>query len=138
MPAIDLSKPSDKQTLLSIFLGITIWFLHMNIVNALISIECKWGGLTAPFGALTRLQILSAVITLIALLAMLFLIFLGWRNWRNFQTEKPSTNPDMLRDTEEYRRPLMAFIAMTLNGFLALYIIAVFVPVFSLKACGQA
>ena len=138
MPALDLSKPSDKQSQLSIFLGITVWFLHLNIVNALISIACKWGGLTAPVGALTWLQILSAIITLVAVLVMLFLIFLGWRNWQNFQTASPSRNPDMLHDTEEYRRPLMAFIAMALNGFLILYAIATFVPVFSLKACGQA
>jgi hypothetical protein len=32
----------------------------------------------------------------------------------------------------------MAFIAMGLNGFLALYTIASFVPTFALKACGQA
>ena len=138
MSAIDLSKPSDKQTQWSIFLGITIWFLHLNIVNALISVACKWGGLTAPVGALTWLQILAAIITLIAVLAMLFLIFLGWQNWRSFQTAMPPSNPDMLHDTEEYRRPLMAFIAMALNGFLTLYIIATFVPTFSLKACGQA
>jgi hypothetical protein len=44
----------------------------------------------------------------------------------------------MLRDTELYWRPLMAFIAMMLNGFLLLYSIGVFVPMLSLKACGQA
>ena len=138
MPAIDLSKPSDKQTQWSLFSGIIIWFLHLNIINALVSVSCKWGGLTAPAGALTWLQILSAAITLIAVLAMLFLVFLGWRNWQGFQTSTPPTNPDMLHDTEEYRRPLVAFISMALNSFLALYIITTFVPTFALKACGQA
>jgi threonine/homoserine/homoserine lactone efflux protein len=138
MPAIDLSKPSEKQNQWSLILGIIIWFLHLNMVNALISVACKWGGLTAPVGALSGLQIVSAVITLFFVLAMLFLIFLGWRNWRSFQTEKPAANPDLLHDTEQYRRSLVAFVSMALNGFLTLYMIAVFIPVFSLKACGQA
>jgi hypothetical protein len=63
---------------------------------------------------------------------------LSWRQWRSFQTEKPVQNPDMLRDTELYWRPLMAFIAMMLDSFLLLYSIAVFIPLLSLKACGQA
>lgn len=138
MRTIDLSKPSEKQTRWSLFLGILIWFLHLNIVNALISVSCKWGGLTAPIAGLSGLQFVEGMITLITILVMLFLIYLPWRNWRSFQTEKPMTNPDMLHDTEEYRRSLMAFIAMTLNSFLVLYIIVTFVPTFALKACGQA
>src|SRR5512147_1739487 len=113
MPAIDLSKPSDKQTQFSIFLGITIWFLHLNIVNALISVSCKWGGLTAPVGGLAVLQILSAVISVISLLLLGFFIYLPWRHWRSFQTEQPPSNPEMLQDTEKYRRSLMAFVAMS-------------------------
>ncbi len=138
MPKIDLSQPTERQTQWSLFLGILIWFLHLNISNALISVSCKWGGLTVPVGSLSALQILIAVLTLITVLALLFLIYLPWRNWRSFQTEEPVHNPDMLRDTELYRRPLMAFIAMMLNGFIVLYTIATFVPMFSLKACGQA
>src|SRR5436190_22720545 len=110
MPTIDLSKPSEQQTQWSLILGITIWFLHLNIVNALISVSCKWGGLTAPIGGLSGLQFVEALITLITIVVMLFLIYLPWRNWQSFQTEKSMTNPDMLRDTEEYRRSLMAFI----------------------------
>src|SRR5215213_9840387 len=128
MPAIDLSKPSESQTRWSLFLGITIWFLHLNILNALISVSCKWGGLTHPVGGLSGLQFLEVVITLVTVLLMLFLIYLPWRQWRSFQTDKPVTNPDLLHDTEEYRRSLMAFIAMALNSFLVLYIIATFVP----------
>ena len=138
MPKIDLTQPSEQQIRWSLFLGILIWFLHLNIVNALISVSCKWGGLTVPVGATSGLQILGAIFTLITILALLFLIYLPWRSWRSFQTESPVQNPDLLRDTEAYRRPLMAFIAMMLNGFLILYSIAVFVPMFSLKACGQA
>lgn len=138
MPAIDLSKPSDQQTRWSLFLGITVWFLHLNMVNALISVSCKWGGLTYPVDGLSGLQLVGAIITLITVLSMLFLIYLPWRQWRLFQSKKPSTNPKLLEDTEEDRPPLIAFIAMGLNGFLALYTIATFVPMFALKACGQA
>jgi hypothetical protein len=138
MPKIDLSQPSEQQVRWSLFLGILIWFLHLNTTNALISVSCKWGGLTIPVGSLSGLQILAAILTLITVLALLFLVFLPWRQWRSFQTEKPVQNPDMLRDTEVFWRPLMAFIAMMLNGFLLLYSIAVFVPMLSLKACGQA
>jgi hypothetical protein len=138
MPKLDLSQPSEQQTQWSLFLGILIWFLHLNIVNALISVSCKWGGLTVPVGGLSAVQIVAAVLTLITLLILLFLILLAWSNWRSFQTERPIENPDMLRDTEAYRRSLMAFIAMMLNSFLFLYTIATFVPMVSLKACGQA
>jgi len=138
MAAMDLSRPSEKQTQWSLFLGILIWFLHLNIINALISVSCKWGGLTVPIGRWSGLQLVAVIITVILLAAMVFLIFLPWRNWRSFQTEPPPRNPDMLRDTEVYRRSMMAFITMGLNGFLALYILAALVPMFSLKACGQA
>ena len=138
MPAIDLSKPSEQQTRWSLFLGITIWFLHLNIVNALISVSCKWGGLTAPLGGWSRLQLAAVLVSVLTLLLLLFLIYLPWRNWRSFQTENPTQNPDLMRDTEVYTRPLMSFIAMGLNGFLFLYILATFVPLISLNACGQA
>jgi hypothetical protein len=138
MTAIDLSKPSEKQAQWSLFLGIATWFLHLNIVNALISVSCKWGGLTAPAGSLSWLQLVSAIITLITVIAMLFLIYLPWRQWHSFQSETPPTNPEMLQDTEKYRRSMMGFVVMALNGFLTLYVIATFVPTFSLKACGQA
>jgi hypothetical protein len=138
MPSIDLSKPSERQTRWSLSLGILVWLLHLIVMEALISVSCKWGGLTVPIGGLSGLQILEAVITLITVLSLGFFIFLAWRQWRSFQTEKPVTNPDLLHDTEEYTRPFMAFIAMSLNGFLILYTLATFVPMFSLKACGQA
>ncbi len=138
MPKIDLSQPSEQQTRWSLFLGILIWFLHLNIINAMISVSCKWGGLTVPAGGLSVLQIVAALLTLITVLALLFLTYLPWRYWRSFQTESPVRNPDMLRDTEIFRPPLMAFVAMSLNGFLILYSIAVFLPMLSLKACGQA
>jgi threonine/homoserine/homoserine lactone efflux protein len=84
------------------------------------------------------LQFLEVVITLITVIAMIYFVYLPWRNWRSFQTETPTNNPQLMQDTEEKRQALMAFIAMVLNGFLVLYMIATFVPTFFLKACGQA
>jgi uncharacterized membrane protein len=133
-----VTKAEEQQTRKSLFLGITIWFLHLNILNALISVSCKWGGLTFPVGGLSGLQLLEVILTLITVLAMLYLIYLPWRQWRAFQSETPPANPEMLQDTEKYRPSLMAFLAMALNGFLILYTIATFVPAFALKACGQA
>jgi arginine exporter protein ArgO len=138
MSRAQLTQAEEQQTRRSLFLGITIWFLHLNIVNALISVSCKWGGLTVPVGGLSGLQILEGVISLITILGMLYLVYLPWRNWRSLQTETPATNPQLIQDTEEKRQSLMAFIAMALNGFFALYILATFVAMFSLKACGQA
>lgn len=138
MPAIDLSKPSEQQTRWSLFLGIPLWLLHLLIVHSLISVSCKWGGLTVMVGGLSLLQIIEAVIHLITLVLFGVLIYLPWRQWRSFQTDRPVTNPDLMRDTEQYTRPLLAFMAMGLNLFLALYTIASFVPTFALKACGQA
>lgn len=138
MPTAQLNKSQERQTQWSLFLGIAIWFLHQNILNALISVSCKWGWFTFPVGGLSGLQFVEAVIGLIAVLAMLVVIYLPWRNWRSFQGKKPTDNPQLLEDTEEDRRPLLAFVAMTLNGFFLLFVIATFVPMFALKACGQA
>jgi hypothetical protein len=138
MSIINLAKPNERQSLWSLFLGIAIWFLHMNLFNALISLSCKWGWLTFAIGDLSGLQFLEAMISLITILVMLLLIYLPWRYWRSFQTEKPRDNPQLLRDTEEDRRPLMAFIATLLNGFFFLFVIGTFVAIFALKSCGQA
>ncbi len=138
MPTSQLTKTQEMQTRWSLFLGIAIWFLHQNMLNMLISVACKWGWFTFPIGGLSGLQFVELIISLIALLAMLVVIYLPWRNWRNFQSEKPAHNPQLLQDTEEDRRPLMAFIAMLMNGFFFLFIIATFVPTLVLKACGQA
>jgi len=138
MPRAQLTQTEEQQTRRSLFLGITIWFIHLNLLNALISVSCKWGGLTFPVGGLSGLQILEVVISLITIVVMFYLIYLPWRNWRSFQTETPTTNPQLIQDTEEKRQSLMAFIAMLLNGFFALYILATFVAMFFLKACGQA
>ena len=43
-----------------------------------------------------------------------------------------------MKNTEEKRQALMALMAMALNGFFILYIIATLVAFLALKACGQA
>lgn len=82
------------------------------------------------------LQFVEIILSLIALLSILYMIFLAWRFWRSFQTKKPTNNPKMLEETEEDSRPLMAFVAMLLNGFFFVFIIATFVPMLALKPCG--
>ncbi len=138
MPATDLPNPNEQQTLWSLVLGVTIWFVHLNLVYALVSISCKWGWFTFPVAGLSGLQFVEILISLITVLVMLFLIYLPWRQWRSFQKKEPATNPHLLDETEKHRRSLMAFIAMLLNGFFILYIIATVIPMFTLKACGQA
>ena len=138
MAKTQLTKAEEQQTRKSLFLGITIWFLHFNILNTLISVSCKWGGLTVPVGGLSALQIVEAVISLVTIFGLLYLMVLAWRNWQNLQSETPTRNPQLIQDTDEKRQALMAFIAMGLNGFFALYTLATFVAMFSLRTCGQA
>lgn len=135
---IHLTESDDRKVRWSLFLGITIWFLHMNLLNALVSVSCKWGWLTYPVGKLSGLQLAETIISITAMLALLILIYIPWRIWQEFQTEKPTENPQLLQETEQDSRPLVAFIAMLMNGFLFLFVIATFVPMFALKACGQA
>jgi hypothetical protein len=136
MSTIHLAEPNERQAQRSLFLGIIIWFLHLNLLNALISVSCKWGWLTFPVGGLSGLQVVELVISVLAGLLMLFMLYLPWRYWRSFQTEKPTDNPQLLQETEADRRPLVAF-TMLLNGLLFLFVIATFVPMFALKTCGQ-
>lgn len=135
MPGIDLTQPSEQQTRWSIFLGIMLWFLHLNTLNALTSLSCKWGWFPFKIAGLSGLQFVEALISLVVMLMMLAIIFLGWRDWRRFQPKKLIGSPRMLQNTEKDRRPLVAFIAMLLNSFLLLFVIASFVPIFVLNAC---
>ena len=130
------AQSGERQTKLSLLLGMVIWFLHLNTLDALDSLACKWDWLSFTIAGIPGLQVVQAFITLIAMLLMLVTIYLPWRDWRRYQTEKPAKNPRMLQDTEEDPRPLIAFIAMLLNSAFVLFIIASFVPIFSLNACG--
>ncbi len=130
-----LYKPNNKLTILSLFLGIIVWFMDLNSVYALPSVACKWNWFPFTIGGIPGLLIVEAAISLIDLILMAILIYLPWRNWRYYQTHKPTDNPQLLGDTEKNRTALLAFIAMMLNSFFFLFIIALFVPMVMLKAC---
>ncbi len=76
------------------------------------------------------------IISLLALLAMAAAVYLPFRNWREYQTEQPPANPQMLHDTEKERQSLLAFIVMMANSFFLLFVLGLFVIIFSLKPCG--
>jgi uncharacterized membrane protein len=132
-----LAHDEEWQTKVSLLLGILIWFLHLNVVYGLASLACKWGWFSATGGGISGLQLVETIITLIAMLLILITIYLPWRHWRSFQTEKPPKNPHMLQDTEKDRRPLLAFVTALTNSLFLLFVIAAFIPIFALNACGQ-
>jgi uncharacterized membrane protein len=129
-------KAIERQTRWSLILGIVIWFLYLNTLNALTSVSCKWGWFSYNIAGMPGLQFIEALISLVVILLLLGMIFLSWRNWRSYQSKKPADNPQLFQDTEEDRRPLMAFVTMLLNVFFFLFAIATFVPMMTLKACG--
>ena len=129
------TKTDERQTGLSLLLGMTVWFLHENTAYALASLSCQLGWLSFQIGGLSGLQFVEIVITLIAMLLLLITIYLPWRAWRRFQSEKPTDNPHLLQDTEKDRRPLIAFVTMLLNSLFCIFVIATFLPVFALNAC---
>ncbi len=136
MTALDVQlRKTDRPTIWSLFLGIAIWFADLNSVYAIPSLACKWGWFPFTILGIPGLVFIEAMITFIAMLLMAVMIYLPWRSWRKFQTDKPTNNPHMLADTERDRRPLMAFIAMLLNSFFFLFIIAFFIPMITLNAC---
>lgn len=137
MPTRKLTRAEEKQTRRSLFLGITIWFLYQNTINTLTSLSCTWNWFRFDVAGLPGLQFVAFLIGLVALLGMAFLIYLPWRNWQRFQTETPPRNPAMLEQTEEDRRPLMAFVTMLLNGFFLLFILATLVPMLVVHGCGS-
>src|SRR5437867_6478158 len=98
---VQLSKSDERQTTLSLYLGITVWFVHLNAVYALASVSCKWRWLSFTVAGLPGLEFVQTIITVIAFLLMLLMIYLPWRNWRRFQSVKPTDNPRMLQDTEK-------------------------------------
>lgn len=128
----------DRRTHRSFYAGIAVWFLHQNIIYALPSLSCKWGWFSNSIAGTTGLVVFEALLTLIAAAVMVYLISVPWRNWRKYQTQTPPENSHLMNDIEKDRRPLEAFIAFALNCFFLLFILASFIPVFALNACGQA
>lgn len=138
VPTKQTTPSDDRRTHRSLYAGIAVWFLHQNVIYALPSLSCKWGWFSNSIAGTTGLVVLEALLTLLAAAVMVYLISIPWRNWRKYQTEKPPENPNLIQDTEKDRRPLEAFIALALNCFFLLFILASFIPVFALNACGQA
>ena len=136
--ATELTKKQQQQTQRALMLGMLIWFVHLNTLNALTSVACKWGWLTNRIAGMEALQWVEVIISVVALLALLYLIYVGWRNWRSLQPKELRQNPRMLQDTEEDRGALLSFVAMAVNSFFLLFVIGTFVPMFALRACGQA
>lgn len=137
MNATKVQQPKmiDKLTRWSLALGILIWFMDLNTVYPLASVACEWGWFPFTIAGIPGLVFVEAVITLIFLLLMGWMVYLPWRKWRAFQSESPSHNPHMLKDTEKDRRSLIYFITMLLNSFFFLFMIAFFVPIMALNAC---
>jgi len=137
MAAGKLTQAEEQKTRRSLFLGIVIWFLYQNTINTLTSLSCTWNWLRFDVAGLPGLQFVALLIGLAALLGIAFLIYLPWQNWRHFQKKTPARNPAMLQETEEDRRPLLAFVAMLMNGFFLLFIIATLVPMLVVHGCGS-
>lgn len=134
---METAPERERQTRISLVLGIVVWFLHLNITYGLTSLACRWGWFSFVAGGLSGLHVMQIVITLAAMAIMVVLIYRAWRHWRAFQTQPPAINPHLLADTEKDRRPLIAFVAMLANSLFLLFIVAQFVPLFALNACSQ-
>jgi hypothetical protein len=127
-------KP-ERHTWISLALGSAVWFLHLNVAYGLASLSCFWGWLTEPIAGVSSLLVLETILTALALALMAYSIYLPWRDWRQYQTEKPAKNPRLLDDSEKDRRPMVAFMTLLLNGLLFLFVIAAFVPIWTLNPC---
>ncbi len=127
-------KANDRLSRRSLLFGVLVWFADLNIVYALSSVACKWRWFPFRIAGIPGLPFVEGAITMVSLLLMVYLIYLPWRNWRALQSQKRK-NPRALADTERSRESLMAFVAMLLNGFFFLFMIAFFVPLLALNAC---
>ncbi len=134
---VQVSKREDRITRWCLFLGMLVWFMDLNSVYALPSLSCEWSWFQFTLAGIPGLAVIEAAISLVAMVLMALMIYLPWRNWVKFQTHAPADNPRMLSDTEKDRRSLLAFVAMLMNSFFFLFIIATFVPVFALKVCAH-
>jgi hypothetical protein len=132
------TENNESQVGRSLLFGITVWFVHLNVVYALASVACRWSLLSFTVMGISGLQLVETIISLVTLPFMLFLIYQPWRAWRGFQTATPPANPRFLEDTEMDRRALAAFIVMLLNSSFCLFVVAWFVPIFALRPCVQS
>src|SRR3982751_2150436 len=94
----------DRSTWLSLLAGTVIWFLHLNIVNAITSLTCEWGWFPFTIAGIAGLRFIHIVVSLIAGVAIAAIIVLSWRSWHKGQPTQ----------TEADRHHLMAFVTMLL------------------------
>ncbi len=133
-----VTKSEDRLTRLCLFLGMLLWFVDLNTVYSLPSLACEWNWFRFTVAGISGLSVVEAVISLVAMALMAPMIYLPWRNWRKFQTEEPTRNPKLLKDTEKDRRSLLAFVAMLMNSFFFLFMVTMLVPIFTLNVCARA
>ena len=126
---------SERQTWIGLALGSAVWFLHLNLAYGLASVSCSWGWLTEKVAGAPSLLWLETALTVLALVLMGYAIFLPWRDWRQYQSAKPSENPRLVEESEADRRPMVAFMTVLLNGLLFLFVLAAFVPIWTLNPC---
>ena len=121
----DTITPDDRTTWRSLLLGVVVWFVYFNLVNALTSLTCQWGWFSFTIAEI------PGVVSVIAGLALTFLIYQSWRIWHPMQAD----GQQVLERTEADRRPLMAFVTMLLNGLFLVFMLASIVLVLSINAC---
>ena len=132
-----LPPKEQQQTQRSMLLGMLVWFLDLTVLNALNSVACEWHWLTNMIGWMDVLQFLEIAVSIIALALIGYLTFMAWRNWRTVQRKQPAQDEHTFEHTEQDRGALLSFLAMGLNSFLFLFVIATLVLMFSFTACGQ-
>lgn len=133
-----LPKTAQQTNHRALILSMLVWFTHLNLLYTLNNVSCKWAFLNFSLGGIAALQWLEVLISLIALAVIAYMTVLAWRNWRRLQSQPPADNPHMLRQTEEDRGAFLGFLALGINIFFLLFVIGTFVPMLTLKACGQA
>lgn len=124
-------QQSDRRVWISLVGGIAVWALHLMIVYPLTSLTCRWGWFSSTIAGMAGLHFVQMVVTVIAALLMIILGISAMREWRRNRSDEES----MLQETASARRPLMAFVAMVLNGFFLLAILLSFVPIFAIEPC---
>lgn len=132
-----LPQKDQQQTQRSLLLGMLIWFLDLTVLNALNSVACEWHWLTNMIGWMDVLQFLEIAVSIVALALIGYLTFVAWRSWRSVQRKQPAQDEHTFEHTEQDRGALLSFLAMGLNSFLFLFVIATLVLMFSFTACGQ-
>src|SRR3954453_4334972 len=118
--AYETVRVNDRRTWQSLFFGIVVWFLDLNIVYPLTSVSCHWGWFPFTIAGIPGLRFIQLVASAIAAILLIVFIVLPWRNWRPFQHDPrlPMTQ------TEADRRPLMAYVTLLLNSLFLLFVLA--------------